>query len=375
MMVMDEKEECEVCYSEHPSVGCSNNSVRGCRTKTCVDCFERYLEVCHRENQVPRCMIPSCSGIYLRSACEKTAELYESTLLRGFLEDKGWNDEEKERRARQAMLDHVIQGRLRVLSARFPVSIQRAVQIMYPRELRRVENLRQKAMQKGATRKCFRQLCGGTMVTEVKSAPQGRDQAFWACVQCETRYCRACERPVGAKEDAHHRCDEGERASVEWRESLTKCPRCSQPVEKSSGCRFVTCAVCHQNFDYETGLPSAAGNHGQSTPVTLARDGIEEMMRILLRGRTVENLSPEEAGMYRELQGLSLFFMQNSRYRDWTPSQVLSSYRTQLLNPKYFSSVARSVASRVQRLEEEKQEYRTKCARLLELERFVATTL
>jgi hypothetical protein len=342
---------CLVCLCESGVTRCSEF---GCHTGVCTDCLQRYVDMCLKDDMIPRCISPECNGMYYRSVCHGFEEVYDLALYRGLLKDPALHDATRAKEARRILLRHVIDERRRFLTTHFPHAIRRAVELLYDTELRKVEAAQRRVLESAAvvTRGCFRACCTGTMTV----LPGGQ----WVCGLCESVFCATCEDRVGP---GTHECTPDEAASVEWKKALPQCPRCSQPIEKSSGCRFMTCAVCQQNFDYTTGVPSAAGNHGASVPVVLKRhDGIARLYEILLKGRSPGDLTASELDRYTRLQEIEKIYDPKRPPVQWSAAQVLpKSMRNE-------AAQAKLVATRVERLEVGRQESRRLIAALRDLE-------
>lgn len=317
----------------------------------CRECLRRYVEMCGRDEMVPRCVSPDCNGLYFRSACVGFESVYEMALYRGLLRDPGVGEMTRAREARQVLLQQIVNDRRKFLTTHFPLAIRRAVELLYDGELRKVESAQRRAVETSAasTRGCFRTFCGGVMV--LRRGEQDR----WHCGRCDTPFCAVCEERMDVGGAGTHTCRADEVASVQWKKALPSCPRCHQPIEKSMGCRFVTCAVCQQNFDYQTGMASAAGNHGQSVPVSVHhRQGVVRLYEKLLRGRPAAQLTPSESGVYKRLQELESSYDPDRPVVQWSAAQVLPSRNL----TRDEASQARLVASRVERLELQRQESR-----------------
>jgi len=330
--------------------------------------MKRFLELCLKEQNLPRCIDPTCQSLYLRGEC--SSSLYDITLLKGLLKARPLLEESSVLEAtRKRMWDQIVEERRIFLQANFPVSIQRAVDILYSKELKKIHKENREALetqaQKIKSKRCFRLFCGGVMLEK---------NQVWKCENCDSQYCWKCE----TRYEAGHQCSTKEIASVEWKRALPHCPKCDQPIEKLDGCDNMTCAVCRQNFSYVTGQVTQAGNHGKSKPVTLSKESLTSLWNILLKGREVEHLSMKEIKLVREWKRLEELWEENKIKStqepnwEWKPMDI-SSFAQYIKKNNTFDTeeekrVAKMIAKRVEKLEIKRQSIRYLMTRLRTLE-------
>ncbi len=277
-------------------------------------------------------------------------DMYDNAIYDGLMNDTEFHEAHRVRELRQRMLKSIIDERRRFLVEHFPYAIRRAVELLYKTELTCVEKKQRdivfETTTKLETRACSRHFCPGRMTSE---------NGTWTCCLCHSAVCLDCESDIDPTRS--HECHADDLASVQWKSALPRCPKCAQPIEKSVGCRYVTCAVCGSNFDYATGFLSSAGNHGQSTPVMIPSDGISRLMGFLLRGRGLEQLNDKETALYKELIELQSIGMVNVS-TEWNAHSVLRTG----------TASAKTVSLRIQKLEERRQDARRVRSRLKQIE-------
>jgi hypothetical protein len=76
--------------------------------------------------------------------------------------------------------------------------------------------------------KCISFSCLGSMIIK---------ENVEQCNKCGISMCITCQ--AIAKQD--HKCKEDDIESLEYMKRTVKCPKCTRPAEKSSGCNFLTC--------------------------------------------------------------------------------------------------------------------------------------
>lgn len=337
---------CCICGEEEAPQHCASLD---CTSRICVECLERYLHLCAREQSLPRCLAEKCSALFLRSHCP-VPQVYDHALFHALLRDPQLAEHSRKEEFRQQL----VREREKFLEDSFPESIRRAVHILYASELRQVHKSNVDATMEKSTKRCFRTFCKGYMKLQ---------SGKWKCGRCESVFCEQCELQHKGSE---HQCRAEEVASVQWKTQLPQCPRCGQAIEKSDGCNFITCAVCQQHFSYTTGEVSTAGNHGKSIPVTLSEAGTHRLWALLLRGRSPDELiRTREKTLVNELQSLESYSLEGDTEWKSFDLPMLLHWDAETQEEK---KVAHQVALRVEKLEKRKQERQHVLRRLRRLE-------
>lgn len=91
------------------------------------------------------------------------------------------------------------------------------------------------------------------------------------CDKCGLARCTSCGEGISATEK--HSCNPDNVASLELLSKSIKCPRCKVPIEKSSGCNSLTCAVCGTKFDMVSGQIGQHGGHSVMIPKEKLKTG------------------------------------------------------------------------------------------------------
>lgn len=322
----------------------------------CQDCLVRFIDMSLREQTPPRCMSPSCRALYLRTqipSCHQ--KVYDLALYRGLLKDPGLEEDIQAKQKRQALLSNIVEERRRFLSESFPTSVRQAVEILYPHDLKRVQKDNQEFLDKMDGKRCFRSFCRGFMTSDAESK-------VWTCHGCESRFCCTCEQTC--LDD--HVCNKEEVESIQWKRALPSCPKCHLPIEKSEGCRYMTCGMCQQNFDYYTGELTDQGNHGASPVLHHPQEHLTHLYVLLLRGREVESLGPDEKHLYDDLKRIEKHWdVRSDTLSEWRVSQVIPLTNTESSDEVRLAKV---VAMRVERIERKRQNRRAQMSVLRDIE-------
>jgi len=307
-------------------------------------------------------MAPHCNCLYLRK--DNPTSMYDLALFRGLLKDPSLEEQAKIKSNKQKMYQQIVEERRKNLADAFPLSIQKAVNIMYAGDLKRIAKSNQESIdehsRKLQSKRCFRLFCRGVMTLDGQ----------WHCSTCDTKFCKDCEN---RHEGNNHKCKQEELASVEWKQALPHCPKCNQPIEKKDGCNFMTCAVCQQNFCYSTGEISQAGNHGKSKPVSVSNESFERLWNLF---PPVQHRSDKQNRLAAELKQIEKLMADqkiNVTNPDWewkaSDIQQLSKWiSTSVETTTQEEKIAKMVALRVEKFEEKRQQVRNFLRRLKYIE-------
>ncbi len=243
------KMDCNICMDT-----CTDAWKCVCGASTCKSCFATYISF---QSKVAVCVGTNCKELinpmkldgWLEAGCVamyKTAALRYITALYSAdsgvtLEDLGLNND-----------DLIERTRLRYLES-FPLCIRLTIrQVM----MDKVPASDKAVFEKIETvDKCLLKTCKGLLEESV-------------CNICGLVKCEECGDEC--KSGAVHKCDPATLESYKYIQGLVKCPRCAVSIEKSSGCNYLTCAVCATRFEMTTGR---IGDHGGHTvPVKKVRD-------------------------------------------------------------------------------------------------------
>jgi hypothetical protein len=84
------------------------------------------------------------------------------------------------------------------------------------------------------------------------------------CIKCTVKYCDFCSEI----EITGHSCNQEILLSKNFINSMSiQCPNCKLPIEKSSGCSYLTCAACNTKFDHNTKKITNYGGHSTSVDI------------------------------------------------------------------------------------------------------------
>lgn len=359
---------CCVCFNVCNVSKYSECSHWECEEKMCPDCMTRFVDICWKEHTVPRCISPQCQSLYLEKTIPKDPKdrallkKYHVALFRGLLKDNQTSTREDEKTIREHIFQQIRNERLSFLHDQFPWAIQKGVEIMYASELKRIHRDNKLMLEKTTTlptKRCFRLFCQGTMISQKEE--EGEIWEIWECKTCKSQYCKECEGEYNKK----HVCRHENVASVEWKKALPHCPHCSLPIEKADGCDAVTCARCMKNFNYSTGLPCLSGNHGKSTPISIAGESIELMKKALQQNKTNIEKRERLGRMLTEITDALAEYKITSLSTptwEWKPTEIgilqqwlQKNNNNERQKEEEEQRIARLVSNRVDKLESKRQ--------------------
>lgn len=254
-------QECIICYTELSSRSefkcCYNYKI--CNSIYCNDCYNRLVIMCLNENIVPKCTNTTCK-----------LDIYYSEIKKNFNTDilKQYT---------LALIDHLLfsnkddiselnifnQIKIKLINEKkdfvkkFPTTIQLVIKISLYDKLQTVKknNIKTKCAPTAKAKqiRCFNSICDGFL---------NQKNSNLTCVICEDTFCIYCHK---FKKSMVHECNIEDINSVKLLQSMTKCPKCNIPVEKTYGCNNATCPNCKTNFCFVTGRLKSAGNHDDLT--------------------------------------------------------------------------------------------------------------
>lgn len=233
--------DCQICFCENcdRAYTCSK-----CKKNICFECLDMYIK---------------SSTDFLRCACTEyifpsklnglpNRDLYIKKMLNrietNFFEDLHSG----------SSIEHIRTKRREALES-LPLCIKFMIETSFKKELKDCLN-KAKTKQINMTMICKKICCNGII----------KD---YSCVLCSTKYCDLCDEV----KDSYHSCNREDVLSREFISNMSiKCPNCHLPIEKSSGCNYMTCAVCLTKFDHHTGELSTNGGH--SVKVNVAKTNL-----------------------------------------------------------------------------------------------------
>ena len=216
-----------------------------CNYGCCKKCMRTYLLTTHDD---PKCM--NCASLLTRDAL--VSGISRSFVDGAFREWRGRVLMDRER-AMMPSTQPVVEARLN--EKRHDDDIKRidAERAVLRRRLMSLNNLREVvSMRRSRARnvtigrrefihRCAWEGCRGFVSTSYK------------CGTCSRRTCKACNAPV-SDIPTPHVCDPSDVASVsEIGSSARKCPSCSEPIVRVSGCDQMWCPSCRTAFSWATG--------------------------------------------------------------------------------------------------------------------------
>lgn len=239
---------CCICFDEPERyISCSNID---CTSKICFDCMETYLSHCKNElNVIPKCQ---CNLEYLfpdiSALPKETKEIYYNLFfvyIKNFLDNKI-----QEINMSEMILERMRKEKEEHMKKTFPASINHVVNIALKSKLQKVYNKNNSFKFKSKfNKKCPKVNCySGILINQT-------------CNMCDTIYCKTCDQ---IKETLHV-CKQEDIDSVNYLDTLVRCPECFLPATKSFGCNVTTCSNCKTNFSFETGKKTTSGNHVNDT--------------------------------------------------------------------------------------------------------------
>jgi len=249
--------ECIVCFEtieKSSHITCSNNK---CSIKICVECFETYIDISLKENQIPKCPNAKCNSYIIRrnvAKLIKNLEKYDMACLNELTKLKG-DDVNKKIESNEIIKKLRVERKL-FIDTNFPPAISKVANLILKDKLKQLERKKTKLIETNLSESyklCMNNVCNGHLDKNYK------------CQLCNTQFCKDCEQEI----DLNHVCNKETIDTLNIIKSFVNCPKCKVTIEKSEGCDHMTCANCNTHFSYNTGEVGGSGNHNQNVNITL----------------------------------------------------------------------------------------------------------
>lgn len=253
-----------------------------CMEYLCEDCIKRYIQIADEENRLPTCPRESCKGVFDEHCIDKElVPLFRRLLYRHYKLSK--TTEIKEAHRQKAIQNILKEEKMKFFLENMPKCVMRVSKIINSSKLQRVKKS-QTVREKGrVSRTCINLVCNGFLSEDFK------------CLKCDTSFCKHCEEVL----ENGHQCNKDDMESLKAINSLVSCPSCGVKIEKGEGCMAMTCAVCNQNFWYNTGEKGEHGNHGAFVKV---RVNLSRRLTLEYREYIPDNCLAEIRGIEVEME-------------------------------------------------------------------------
>ena len=242
--------ECQVCFND--SIDTNSYNCKQCRERICFECISEYI----KHSSIIKCQ---CNTFIFPSYLPNdlpNLQLYKTSLLKQ-IEMKNFSqvtnlqeDLQKLKLLRKKRLEKIMT---------FPVCIQYTINTCFKTEFKKIKLVLENK-QLDYTQVCQNSWCSGTL--------EGM-----TCKSCNTIHCSICKEV----QNSDHVCNKDTLESLKLIETeLYKCPGCKLPIQKSSGCSYLTCAACNTKFDHTTNEIGSYGGHTTSINVKTSYNTVSE---------------------------------------------------------------------------------------------------
>lgn len=283
-------EECLICFIEYPIKDFIKCFLPNCKSKICYQCTKTHIDLCGKENKIPKCLY--CLNYMLQKSIINYPELipkYNECCIKEMTREKAF--ELSENIALHNKIEEIREIRKIFIENKFPAAIAYVAEHFLSHKVKKINNRDLKKKKKKTdimpdkNVQCMNLICKGYLDSNFK------------CMICDTIFCKSCESIMLE----NHQCKEEDLASMITINEFVKCPKCSLPVEKSSGCDIMKCSYCSENFIYSTGKSGGLGNNHNSQ--LLIRENIYlsieynkllEQKGLLSQIRILEDQKPNE---------------------------------------------------------------------------------
>ena len=273
-------DDCLICFSPIQGLPIRCGTPQ-CSAAMCRECMSFLFDFSLKEEMMPRCPSNHCKNIILIKNLRDFPQIekYYDVCLKELLKTKG--DLAQKKVNVQVMIDKLRQERQTFIRDHFPAAVAIVANLAFASKVARLEKQKRDKVAEmiSSTHKtCMNLMCKGLLDADYK------------CVRCSTQFCRECEKLF----EAGHKCDENDRQSIIFIQSMVKCPKCSLAIERSEGCSDMRCANCGTNFNYNTGQAGGEGNQHNA--------GITAQNRVMLSVAYESSLSPRQLSLLVDIE-------------------------------------------------------------------------
>ncbi len=244
--------DCLICFER---VGNKSYKCDSCNESMCFSCISEYIKY----SATMSCI---CKQMIFPSKLPKNLpniEIYKTAILKSI----ELGDFEIISNAKDIIdtIKKIRKERFEKLTS-FPVCIKYAVDNCFDIEFVKIVKTfkKESAKIRDFTKVCSQSWCNGTI-----SSSEDVKSLNLVCDKCNTHHCKECKEI--ALDD--HKCNSDILESIKVIETaFHNCPNCKLPIQKSSGCSYLTCAACNTKFDHNTNKVNTS-HGGHSIPVQI----------------------------------------------------------------------------------------------------------
>ena len=310
--------DCPICTEEVKMVHVVACLYPKCKFKVCFNCVKSQVNITlGNGGGFVKCLATECNGHILRSQIEllpfdkeqkeekeELLKLYDTCMIKALTKAHG---ETASKAIEQTLMLKKIRDERQVfIETNFPKAIALVAVIALKDKLNNLEKRKKelkKSLNDGQTKNCFNYACKGHLDKDM------------VCLLCNTKFCFKCEKKIKKGED--HICNKDDVDSLEIIRSMSHCPNCKLPIQKSQGCDHMHCKNCDMHFNYATGQEmSSSENKDQRQFKTFvpfsqahSKDLNEEEKDIIAELENLQNMvnfEKTETKLIKKLQNLFL---------------------------------------------------------------------
>lgn len=246
--------DCQICFTEN----CDKKyTCFKCKKNICYQCLEMYINC---TSDFLKC---ACTEYILPSSLKDLNNIYkykqfmlkriELNFYDDLLSIKNYMD-----------ITSNIRKKRHELMMEFPKCINLLINSCFSKELNSIHvKFNKLKNQIDFTKICHISICDGTIVENT-------------CNKCSCKYCDTCLEI----QNEEHVCKNEDILSKNFIKDMSiSCPKCKLPIEKSSGCSYITCAACNTKFDHTTNEVTNYGGHSSLIQVKISKSEIFEEIK------------------------------------------------------------------------------------------------
>jgi len=297
---------CNICFTPNDEnstdsyLKCPFNNEVGvlCSGCLCSECLGTYIKFSLKNNNPPVCIATDCDAWY---SFKLISSVGDQDTISSYLDlvyniISRWEFETlNNTKLKSDLIAKLFEDRLQFLLNNLSKSLLLVAKAIYSSDLDRISNQYKKEIEKlvGGNsikrKECLNLLCKGYLDDKC------------VCILCNTKVCSVC----GKEKVKYHRCKSEDVNSIVLLNTLVECPGCNIKIKRSLGCNHMTCAVCGQNFDYETGKTSEYGSENEKVKLVNKHSLYREYADLLpTKGKAMLLLMEKKAPIFPNKKGI-----------------------------------------------------------------------
>lgn len=257
--------ECIICCTN--KLNKFSPSCSSCNFKTCLKCFQEYIQVTLEENKHPTCLNDNCKFHFTFTLIKTYTNFLSQYSIFLFKHISNNPDPqillEISNKQTLTILEKQIEKTQKSMFKNIPPLLSNTIKILNPKLLSdTVKELKESLPEKLKPKKTLTY----KIECPLKTCPGVINMDILTCTVCETKICKNCKEI----KQQNHKCNTEILESLQTINAEARiCPTCFIPIQKSEGCNDMHCIKCQKSFSYTTGEKIDHATHNSNSHLNI----------------------------------------------------------------------------------------------------------